>query len=65
MTTPLHNTQKSMHPLQPAKLHFESLLPYLITSDSNDYTYLNILAYIETFIGFKQAHDYDYHSHAE
>lgn len=64
MSMPLHDTQK-MHPLQPAKLHFASLLPYLATFNLNDYTYLNILVYIETSIGFKQAHNYDYHSYAE
>lgn len=45
------------------KLHFESLLPHINTSALNYYTYLHILAYIEMFIGFKQVHDYDYHSY--
>lgn len=62
MTTPLHDTHQKIHPLQLTKLCFENLLTYLTTSD---YTYLNMLAYIEKFIGFKPAHDYDYHSYAE
>lgn len=65
MTTPLHDTHQKIHPLQVTILCFENLLTYLTTSDLNDYTYLNMLAYIEKFIGFKPAHDYDYHSYAE
>lgn len=60
---PLHDTHTKM-PSPTCKItswKFSALFNYI----SLKWLYLNMLAYIETFIGFKQAHDYDYQSYAE